>query len=193
MVSVWAEKKKQKPGVAYHESVPAGSLPNPELSDVRHLLGQHSVDGHVQVRHVDLGAADVQLHTVVLHEQRDVLPVTIGQDGVFDGHQLLVGGGGEHHVQGVRLAVGNDLKNGPGAVGLLQGQQGAPGFLELLEADQEDEAPLGLDGVQQVPEGALGDWGDQVRVHDLVGGSAGVQAADQTHSVLPLADPGEVK
>ncbi|KAG7237287.1 hypothetical protein INR49_032620 [Caranx melampygus] len=105
---------------------------------------------------------DVKLHPVVLNEQRDVLPVSGGQVRILDGHSLLMVHGGVDHIQGVVLAVGNDLEQGSGSVGPLNGQEAASGFLELLQVDQEEEAPLGLDGVEEVPEGAVGDGGDQL-------------------------------
>lgn len=116
-----------------------------------------------------------------------------GQICILDGHKLLVGHGGVDHIQSVCLSVGNDLENGSRAVILLNGQNAAPGFLELLQVDQEEEAPLSLDGVEEVPEGALGDWGDQFCVQDLVCRAVGICTFDQTHSVVSLVYPGQIK
>lgn len=151
------------------------------------------MDGQIQLGHIDLLAADVKVHAVVLNEQGDVLPVSVVQLRILDGDELLVGGGGVHHIQSVGLSVGDDLKNGPGPVILLKGQKAAPVSLRLLEVGQEDEALLGLDGVEDVPEGAVGDWGDQVCVQDLVGKSVRIFPSDQAHSVLPPAYPGQLK
>lgn len=151
------------------------------------------MDRQIHLRYIDLLTADKKLHSVILNEQRDVLPVSSGQICILNGHDLLLAHGGVDHIQSVRLPVGNDLENGSGSVVLLDGQKAAPGFLELLQVDQEEEAPLSLDGVEEVPEGAFGDWGDQVRVQDLVCGAVGICAFDQTHSVVSLVYPGQIK
>lgn len=115
------------------------------------------MDGQVHLCLVDLHAAHVKLHPVVLNEQRDVLPVPRGQVCILDGHHLLLVGGGVGHVQAVRLPVGDNLKNGSRAVVLLNGQDAASASPELLQAHDEQEAPLGQDGVKDVSEGAVGD------------------------------------
>lgn len=115
------------------------------------------MDGQVHLCLVDLLAAHVKLHPVILNEQRDVPPVPHGHICILDGHDVLLVGSGVDHIQGVRLPVGDNLKNGSGAVVLLNGQDAAPASLELLEADDEQEAPLSQDGVKDVSEGAVGD------------------------------------
>lgn len=142
---------------AYREFVPHCSLGDPESSDVRQLLGEHFVDGQVHLCLVDFLTTHVKLHSVVLNEQRDVFPVSRGQICILDSHDLLVVGGGVEHFQGVCLPVGNNLKNGSRAVILLNGQNAASASLELLQVDDEQEAPLSQDGVKDVPEGAVGD------------------------------------
>ena len=175
------------------EFVCHSSLSNPEPGDVGHLLGQHFLDGKVHLWHIDLLTANKKLHPVVLNEQCDVLPVSGGQICLLDAHDMLLVHGGVDHIQSVCLPVGDDLENGSRSVGLLDGQKAAPGFPELLQVDEEEEAPLCLDGVEEVPEGAVGDRGDQVCVQDLVRRAVGICTSDQTHSVVSLAHPGEVK
>lgn len=142
---------------AYREFVPHCSLGDPEGRDVCQLLGEHFVDGQIHLHIIDLLAAHVKLHSVVLNEQREVFPVSRGQIHFLDSHDLLMAGGGVGHFQGVCLPVGNDLKNGSRAVVLLNGQNAASASLELLQVDDEQEAPLSQDGVKDVPEGAVGD------------------------------------
>lgn len=133
------------------------------------------------------------MRTVILNEQRDVPPVSSGQICILDGHDLLLVHGGVDHVQSVGLAIGNDLENGSGSVVLLDGEKAASGFLELLQVDQKEEAPLSLDGVDEVPEGAVGDGGDQVCVQDLVCRAVWICTFHQTHSIVFLVYPGDVK
>lgn len=142
---------------SYHEFVPHGSLGDPEGGDVRQLLGEHFLDGQIHLYLVDVLTTHVKPHSVVLDEQRDVFPVSRGQICVLDSHDLLVAGGGVDHFQAVCLPVGNNLKDGSRAVVLLNGQNTASASLELLQVDDEQEAPLSQDGVKDVPEGAVGD------------------------------------
>lgn len=96
-------------------------------------MRQDALDGRVQLGAVHLVASRVQLRAVLLHEQRDVLPVVGRQVGVLDGHHLLLVLGGVNDVQGVGLAVGDDLEHGSRAVLLLHGQEAPARLLELLE------------------------------------------------------------
>lgn len=178
---------------SHHEPVLRGSLANPELRAAWGFQRQDALDGRIQLGFVHLLASRVQLRLVLLHEQRDIVPLARGQIHIFNGHHLLLVLGGENYVQGVRLAVGDDLKHGSGAVPLLHGQEASPGAFELLEVEQEEESPLGVDGIDQVPKGALGDRGDQVRVEDLVGGAVRVVSFHQGDPVVLPGDLDELK
>lgn len=101
--------------------------------------------------------------------------------------------GGENYVQGVCLAVGDDFKHGSGAVQLLHGQETSPGPFELLKVEQQEEPPLGMDGIDQVPKGALGNRGNQVRVEDLVGGAVRVVSLHQGDPAILLGDLDELE
>lgn len=160
----------------YHEPVLHRSLPNPEARCGGSFLSEDALDGSVQFRRVHLLTANIQLRPVLLHEQRNILPVARRQVHIFYRDHLLLINGGENHIQGVRFPVGDYLEHGSGPVPLFHRQKGAPGPLKLLEVKQEEEAPLGMDGIDEVPEGALGELGDQVRVEDLVGGTVWVVA-----------------
>lgn len=93
------------------------------------------MDRRVQLGGVHLLASHVELRALLLHEQRDVLPVTRGQVHLLDGDHLLLVLRGVNDVQGVRFAIGDDLEDGPGAVALLHGQDAASGPLELLKVE----------------------------------------------------------
>ncbi len=69
---------------------------------------------------------------------------------------MLSARGPVHQIHRVGFSIGDDLEDGSGAVCPLHGDQAASGALGLLEVGGEDEASLGLDGVDQVPEGELG-------------------------------------
>lgn len=102
----------------------------------------------------------------------------------LDGHHLLFVLGGINDVQSVCLPVGDDLEHGSGSVVLLHGQDASPRPLELFKIGQEQKSPLGVNGIDQVPKGALGNRGDQVGVQDLVGGTVGVVAFYQSDPVV---------
>lgn len=100
-------------------------------------MRQDVLDGRIQLGGVHLLASCEQLRPVLLHEERDILPVTRGQIHLLDGNHLLLVLGGVNDIQGVRLAVGDDLEDGSGAVSLLHCQEAAPGPFKLLEVEQK--------------------------------------------------------
>lgn len=185
-------KLKVKP-CPHHEPVLHGPLADPEARAGWGLQRQDALDGSIQLGGVHLVASHVQLCPVLLHEQRDVLPVARSQIHIFDGNHLLLVLGGENYVQGVCLAVGDDLKHGPGAVLLLHRKKAPPGPFELFEVEQQEESPLGVDGIDQVPKGAIGDWGDQVRVEDLVGGAVRIVSFHQGDPMVLSGDLHQLK
>lgn len=156
-------------------------------------MRQDALDGRVQLGAVHLVASRVEERAVLLHEQRDVLPVVGRQVGVLDGNHLLLVLGRVDDVQSVGLAVGDDLQHGSRTVLLLHGQEAPARLLELLEVHQQEESSLGVDGVDQVPEGALGHRGDEVRVEDLVGRAVRVVSFDQGDPVVLPGDLDELK
>lgn len=168
----------------HHKPVPHGSFANPEPRAARSRVRQDALDRHVQLGAVHFVASRVQLRAVLLHEQRDVLPVVGRQVSVLYGNHLLLVLGGVDDVQGVGLAVGDNLQDGSRPVLLLHGQEAPACLLKLLEVHQQEEASLGVDGVDQVPKGALGQRGDEVRVEDLVGGAVRVVSFDQGDPVV---------
>lgn len=90
---------------SHRELVLHGSLANPELRAGRSLLRQDALNWRIQFGGVHLIASHVQLCPVLLHEQRDIFPLTRSQTHIFDGNHLLLVLGGENNVQGVRFAV----------------------------------------------------------------------------------------
>lgn len=115
------------------------------------------MDGQIHLYLIDLLAIHVKLHSVILNEQRDVLPVSRGQICIHDRHNMPLVGNEVDHFQGVGLPIGHNLKDGSRAVVLLNAQNAASASLDLLQVDDEQEAPLCQDGVEDVPEGAVGD------------------------------------
>lgn len=160
----------------YREPVINGSLPDPQVGYAWRLGSEDALDGRVQLGAVHLLTSDIDVHPVLLHKQRNVVPLTSGQIGFLDGHHLLLVFRGEHDVQRFGFAIGDHLEQGTRAVALLHGEQGAPGAPRLFEVDQKQKAALRLHGVHQVSEIALGHRRDQVWVQDLVGGTVGVLA-----------------
>lgn len=148
------------PPYTHHEPVVHRALANPEPRTGRGLLRQDALDGRLQLGCVHVLASHIELRLVFLHEQRDVLPVARRQFHIFYGNHLLLVLGGENDVQRVGFAVGDDLKNGSGAILLLHGEKAPPGSFELLEIEQQEESPFGPDGVDQVTEGIIGDRRD---------------------------------
>lgn len=128
----------------YHESVINGSFADPQVGDARCLRSEHALDRRVQLSAVHLLTPDIEVHPVLLHKERDVLPVTRGQFRFLNGHHLLLVLRGEHDVQRVGFAIGDHLEQGARAVALLHGEQGAPGAPRLLKVNQEQEAALRL-------------------------------------------------
>lgn len=177
----------------YHESFINGSLADPQVGDAWRLRSEHALDGHVQLGVVHLLASDIEVHPVLLHQERNVLPVTRGQFRFLDGHHLLFVFRGEHDVQRIGFAIGDYLEQGAGAVTLLHGEQGAPGAPRLLEVGQEQEAALRLHRVHQVSERALGHRRDQFRVQDLVGWTVGVVALHGHDPVVLLRHLNELE
>lgn len=178
---------------SHHEPVLHCSFADPQLRTGRCVLRQDAVNGRIQLRRVHFLASSVEHSPVLLHEQGDVLPVTRGQVHVLHGNHLLLVLRGENYVQSVGFAVGDDLEDGPGAVPLLHGQEASPGAFELFQIEQQEESPLGVDGVNQVPEGGLGERGDQVRVEDLVGRAVRVVSLHRGDSVVLLGDLDEIE
>lgn len=178
-----------RPLCSHHEPVVDCAFADPEPRTGRGLRRQDALDGRLQLGSVHVLAPHIQLRLVFLHEQRDVLPVARRQVHIFYGNHLLLVLGGEHDVQRVRFAVGDDLKHGSGAILLLHGEKASPCQFELLEIKQQEESPFGADGVDQVTEGIIGDRRDQVRVKDLVGRAVGIIAFDQRD---PVVFPGDL-
>lgn len=177
----------------HHEPVLHSPLANPELSTAWGLRRKDALDGRIQLGGVHLVTSRVQLRPVLLHEQRDIPPMVRSQVHILNRNHLLLVLGGENDVQGVRLAVGDYLKHGSGAVILLHGKEASPGPFKLLEVEQEEESPLGMDGIDQVSKGTLRDRGDQVRVEDLIGGAVRIVSLHQGDPVVLPGDLDELK
>ena len=156
-------------------------------------MSEDALHRSVQLGGVDLLAPNVELRPVLLHEQSDVLPVPRRQVHVLNGNHLLLVLGGENHIQGVSLPVGNNLENGARTVQFLYGKEASSCPLELLEVQQQEEPPLLVDGIDEVPEGVLGYRGDQVWVEDLVGGAVWIVALHEGDPMVFLGDLDQFK
>ncbi len=168
----------------YHEPVLHCALADPQARHTWGLLSEDSLDRSIELRCIHLLASHIELNPVLLHEKSDVFPVSHSQIRFLDGHDLLLVFSGKNYVQSIGFPVGNDFEDGSGAIFLLHGQKASSRVFELLEVEQKQKSSLRVDGIDQVPEGALGNRGNQVGVQDLVGGAVRIVAFHQSHPVV---------
>lgn len=98
------------------------------------------IEGLVQSEAVDQVTAHVQAVGLACHLHGDVLPLGVSKAHVLQGDDVLGAIYPVGEVQGVRWAVGDDLKLPLGGAGALQSQERTPGLAVLLQGGHEEEA-----------------------------------------------------
>lgn len=177
----------------HHKLFVYSPLADPQLGHVGYFSSEHVLNRRVQLGTVHLLTSHVEMHPVLLHEQRDVLPVARSQIRILERHHLLFVFRSEHNIQRVGLPVRDDLKHRAGSIDLLHREQRSSGALGLLKVNQQQETTLGLNQVHQVSECTLGHRRDQFWVQDLEGGAVRVITLYQSDPMVLLGHLNELK